>query len=525
MSYWSTAPMDRQQAVMFAPTLDACISEDHPVRLFLEVLDSRDWRAWEVRYDGRRGQPPIHPKVMAGVILYGLTQGIRSSRAMERACGNQLDFLWLAEGRVIDHSTICQFRTSFGKELKGLFREIGRVAMAMGLIRLNQVALDGTRILANSSRHQTARRRHLEGSLAALDQQMEQMLSEAAEADRQEDGLYGEQETPNRLPAALGKLSARRELLEGALETVKQLDGKRSKRRDMGSRGAQIPVADPEARVLQNKDGGSAPNYTPIVGAEGHRGFVVATDLINDNSEDKVAVEMVDQITEDFGDKPGQVLADSNFGTGVNLKELEDRQIEPLMVVSSNHDGPDNPAHRPDVSKAVCEEQRAKLPLNPQSKKLDKCCFLYDRQRDRYHCPMGKSLTFRHTRRYRRKSGLSGIYRVYQCQDCSGCPLGARCVSRVGSRRAVMRDEYEDYRQTAVARLADPAKRKIYDLRMWIVETVVAVVKQRLGVRQFLHRGLKKVKIEWDWVCCAFNLDKLVREIARLRRRFAVAVA
>jgi len=85
MSYWSTAPMDRQQAVMFAPTLDACISEDHPVRLFLEVLDSRDWRPWEGGYDGRRGQPPIHPKVMAGVILYGLTQGIRSSRARARA--------------------------------------------------------------------------------------------------------------------------------------------------------------------------------------------------------------------------------------------------------------------------------------------------------------------------------------------------------------------------------------------------------------------------------------------------------
>ena len=136
MDYWAKPGLDRQQAMLFYPTLDQSISNDHPVRLLDEILRALDWSAWEQEYDGRRGQPPIPPWVMAGVILYGLMRRIRSSRQLEYACANNIDFMWLSEGRTIDHDTLCKFRTRFKEPLKRLFKDVGRLAMTMGLIRL-----------------------------------------------------------------------------------------------------------------------------------------------------------------------------------------------------------------------------------------------------------------------------------------------------------------------------------------------------------------------------------------------------
>ncbi len=156
MSGWNQAPLPRDQILLFPETLGDRIPQDHSVRLFAEILDTLDWSSWERHYVLVAGQPPIHPKIMAGVILYGLTHGMRSSRRLEWACTNAVDFMWLVEGRTIDHSTLCDFRTKFKRELEDLFRQIGRVAMHLGLISLNQVALDETRVKANSSPHSTA---------------------------------------------------------------------------------------------------------------------------------------------------------------------------------------------------------------------------------------------------------------------------------------------------------------------------------------------------------------------------------
>jgi transposase len=171
--------MDRRQATLFAPTLDDSIAANHPVRLFEEVLGSFSFDDWEPDYFRLAGQPPIHPRVLAGCLLYGLSLGIRSSRRLEEACINRVDFMWLLDGRTPDHSTLCNFRLRFEKPLKGLFAKVGRVAMEMGMVTLNQVALDGTDIRANNSRGNTARRPSLEQKLAVLDQQIEAAMNQA----------------------------------------------------------------------------------------------------------------------------------------------------------------------------------------------------------------------------------------------------------------------------------------------------------------------------------------------------------
>jgi len=121
------------------------------VRLLDEMLAPLDWSEWENRYCGVAGQPAIRPRVMAGAILYGLTVGVRTSRGLEQARVNRLDFLWLVEGRDIDLSTFAKFRKDFAPQVKALFKQVGRPATAMGLVRLNLAALDGSRVKANSA--------------------------------------------------------------------------------------------------------------------------------------------------------------------------------------------------------------------------------------------------------------------------------------------------------------------------------------------------------------------------------------
>src|SRR5690348_10534269 len=105
MSYWAKAPMPREQILLFATTVDERIPDDAPVRLLAEILDGHDWTAWESQYHGKLGQPPIHPRIMAGLWLYGMRRGVRSSRKLEYMAGHNIDFIWLAEGHHPDHST------------------------------------------------------------------------------------------------------------------------------------------------------------------------------------------------------------------------------------------------------------------------------------------------------------------------------------------------------------------------------------------------------------------------------------
>lgn len=520
MARWATPPMDRRQAIMFTPTLDQVIPEDHPVRLFDEILTQCDWTDWEAQYVRVHGQPPIHPRIMAGVILYGLSHGIRSSRRLEWACKNAMDFLWLAEGRDIDHSTFCNFRTRFGQELKGLFRQIGRIAMVMGMIRLNQVALDGTRVKANSSRHGTASAKTLEGRMTALNERIEHIFAQAQQADEQENDLFGNSVSPNHLPKELSDLRKRQQRLRKALDSVRAKEANRKEGRAK-SKPVKVPVADPDSSIQPNKEGGYAPNYTPMAATDGTKGFIVDVDVLSEGGEGQTTVATVDRIEDAFEDKPEQFLADSAHAAGTNLEELDSREVEAYIPVTQREETKENPARRADPTEAVVQEDWARLARNGRTKKLDRCAFVFDSAKDCYYCPMGQALNFVRVQDKHRSNG-GGVYRLYRCNACRSCPLSGECVSSKTGFRTVFRDEHEHFREAMDARLDSEEGKKTYSRRKWIAETPFAVLKTCMRLRQFLLRGLEKVRTEWLWACTAFNLSKLAREISALRVRLAL---
>lgn len=527
MDYWDKAPMSREQIVLFAPTLDSVIPEDHPVRLFDEVLQGCDWSEWEAHYDGKRGRPPIHPRILAGVILYGLTRGVRSSRHLEYLTSNNLDFLWLASGRTLDHTTICTFRTHFHDALRSLFRQIGRIALTMGVARLNEVALDGTRVKANNGRYETLTAEGLEARLAALDEELGRMLREAEAADRRDDELFDTGESSERLPRELAEAKERQRRLQAALEKAQAADkARRSEGIDPQKNPAQVPTTDPDSRVLPNKEGGYAANYTPMATTDVHGGYILDGDVIASTSEHVVTIPSMDRIKGNFGEFPEVALADGVHATGSNIEGMEERGIEFFSHVGSAEVKGTNPALREDPTKPVEESEKGDLPRNPQTKKFDKSAFVYDEERDAWYCPQGKRLDYSEKKSKLDAEGNRMYYHVYRCEDCAGCPWSSDCCSEKSKQgRSVSRDEHAKRREQFAAKMSRPESQQAYAKRFHAAETPFAILKQIMALRQFLHRGLEKVKVEWLWACSAFNLAKLTRDIARLRADFSKLVA
>ncbi|MHC4066174.1 MAG: IS1182 family transposase [Planctomycetota bacterium] len=525
MSGWNQAPLPRDQILLFPETLGDRIPQDHSVRLFAEIFDTLDWSSWERHYVLVAGQPPIHPKIMAGVMLYGLSHGLRSSRRLEWACANAVDFMWLAEGRTIDHSTLCDFRTKFKQGLKDLFRRIGRVAMGLGLIRLNQVALDGTRIKANSSAHSTASAKTLDERLKVLDEQIEKMLTEADQVDQQDQDLFGDRVSSNTLPAELADLKRRQAKLHQALEAAKKADAKRAKRKRSSKRAAKVPVADPDSAIMPNKAGGYAPNFNPLAAVDNECGMIVDADVLNEMNEAETVIPTVERIESTFGDPPEQFLADSTFATGGNLSDLADRGIEAVMPVEQTKLPDENPAERVDPTQPVAESDWPKLPRRAQTRKLDRSAFIYDAAKDCYYCPLGRALEFDYVKTQSRDTCEASEYRVYQCQSCTGCGLAADCLRGNSQRRTVSHDQHEAARQKVAARMQTEPGKKAYAQRAHLAETPNGFIKQVIGLRQFLLRGLDKVRTEWLWACTAFNLRKLILAIRMLRAEGTVPPA
>jgi transposase len=522
MANWAQPKMQREQIVLFSPNLDAMIPDDHPVRLFDDLLSLCDWTPWENHYCLVHGQPPIHPRILAGVILYGLARGMRSSRILEYMLATNIDFMWLAEGRKIDHSTICGFRTKFRRELKQLFKDVFKIAIKAGLANLETVALDATRVKANSSRHNTATAETIAERLARLDQMIEQMLIEAEQADTEDPGLYGPIPT-DKLPKDLVDATQRRERLVKALAAAKARDespkAKAKARKGKKVKPAAVPIADPESTVLPNKEGGFAPNYTPAVTTESQGGFIADAEVLPGGEDPQQAVDTIDRIEEAFGQKPKQMLADSAYDSGQTLADLDQRDVEAFIPFKQRPTAVGNPAVREAPTQPVAEADWDKLPRNCKSHKLDRAAFVYDGAADCYYCPMGRPLPF--WRIHNRANSARPVKaRYYQCAG-GDCPLADQCTNSESGRRSVAHDDCEHHRRAMDSRLASDRGRKIYAQRKWIAETPFGSIKRQMGLRQFLLRGLENVKAEWLWACTAFNLAKLVRNGVAVRAYMA----
>ena len=276
---------------------------------------------------------------------------------------------------------------------------------------------------------------------------------------------------------------------------------------------------------MPNKEGGYAPNYTPVVTVDGQCGMIVDADVLAEVNESSSAAASVDRIEENFGVKPEKFLTDAGNNGGQVMAEMEDRGVEFYAPAQSHQPQPGDAAYREDPSQAVPQSQWSDLKRNSQGQ-LDKSNFIYSSEEDTYFCPLGQKLSFEKTKTAQR-GGVGVKLRMYRCESCAGCPLaGAGCLSGTNKHgRTITREPHEKVHERTAARMSTPAARELYRQRPRIAETPFAILKSIMGLRQFLLRGLEKVQTEWLWAVTAFNLMKLVRALGALRAECAELAA
>jgi len=508
---WVPPVESREQLVLFSRKIDDMLPEDHAVRQLAAIMDQIDWSDWEREYVQRGpGRTALHPKVMASVILYGLLTRIRTSRQLEEALTLRIDFRWLAEGRSIDHSTFCIFRGSHRQRLEGLFVQLGLLAKTAGILKLSELAFDGTKIRANNRRSGKLKTENLRELRDELEKKFHEHVAEAEKLDAAQssrnDDDSGDPGNREKKSQSLQNIKSRLQEANRALAEVERLEetGETVPKR--------LPTTDVECRVTPNKEGGFAPNYTPGAMMDTYSGMIVATDAIGDTNEKAMLPAALDAVKKDFDAVPDRMLADGIFSHGTNLAELEKRGIELYSPVASQVG---NPALREDPQQAVPADQIDDLPTKKTRGQIqfDKLAFVYDAEQDVYCCPAGKSMPYKSTTVTKAVDDTEIETRRYQASpaDCQDCELRSRCITAKHAKsRQVQHDQFEGLREQLRHRMETPAGRKTYARRMAVGERPFAVIKQTMGARQFLTRGLARVKQEWLWLATAFNLKRLL---------------
>lgn len=523
MSGFRTPEIPREQLVLWEHRLEDAIPSNCPVRHFDYLLRSgafaETFAGMEREYVLNMGKPPYHPRVLAGLYFYGMLERIRSSRKLEKACYSRLDVIWLMEGQVPDHSTIAGFVSKHGKQLRKLFRDVLGVMHRAELVTLEHVAFDGTKIEGDAGKSSVRSEEKIKSWASHLDAKIAAMEEEFAENEKREASLFGES-NPWIPPKAenrkkeLAELKRKEALLKKALEEIE--------RRQEEHVGRKPPkriasTTDPDARSMPGKDGASRPNYNAQAGVDEAYGGIVSAD-VNDQPDDSGQLTpMVDQAIENCGQALQAVTADSQYNTGPDLAAMEERQIDCYLPNTSENSeaAPLGEAQQEALDavhqeRELTEPQWDALPKNTQGK-FDKSAFVYDREKDVYRCPAGRTLVPLGINKDRKKWGTAERQKYGGCAACATCAHAASCCKNPGKGRTINRDQYEDRRERLRERMATEEGRGIYKHRKFTVEPRFGHIKHNMGIRRFLRRGLEKVKTEWTMICTAANLGILLR--------------
>ena len=513
----------RGQLALWAHRLEDAIPQDHPVRLLDYLLHSEafgeTFTAWTGEYVLIEGKPPYHPRDLSALYLYGMMNRIRSSRQLESACHNRLDVIWLMQGQKPDHSTIASFVRQHGQHLRKLFRNVLGVAVRAGLVGLDHLAVDGTKIEADAGKSSVRREEKIASWLSHLDEKIAALEAEWSENEQRESLLFGDQ-APWVPPKGrtekhkLAKLQRQRDRLDKALRQIER------RRQEHPSGKPPKPIAsttDPDSRSMKDKEGRSKPNYNGQAAVDDAQGVIAAAE-VNDQPEDSGQLTpLVEQAIENCGQKPQAVSADSQYNTGPELASMEQKGVISYLP-DSGQNSEAAPADEAvgQALEAVAQgqtltnEQWEALPRSSRGL-IDKSAFCYDKQKDEYRCPAGRWLRVLRTSRDTKKWGTA-IRRQYgHPMACGSCEQAARCCKDPAKGRVINRDQYEDHRQRLRERMATPVGRETYRRRKHTVEPRFGQIKHVLGVRRFMRRGLEAVRTEWSMVCTAVNIGILLR--------------
>ena len=343
-------PYDPDQLLLMPPALADWVPEEHLARFVSDVVDTLDLAAIEESYDEERGYPPYHPRMMVKVLLYGYCTGVYSSRKIARQLTDSVAFRFLAAGNQPDFRTVSEFRKRHGAALAGLFQQVLRLCRRAGLVKLGQVAIDGTKIKANASKHKAMSYRRMHEAEAALAGEVAELLRRAEVADQAEDARYGAERRGDELPAELARRESRlakireaKAALEAEARTRAQGDGTPSDEARPPDK-AQRNFTDPESKIQKSSEG-FIQGYNAQVAVDATAQVIVAQHVTAASPDAEQLQPAVAAMVSGLHRRPQVVLADAGYWSEANVVALQQRGIEPLIATGRRK-------HRETVPKA-----------------------------------------------------------------------------------------------------------------------------------------------------------------------------
>ena len=321
-----------EQKLLLPPSLQDWLPESHLVYFVSDVVDQLDLSAIESVYEKEwRGQPPYHPRLMVKLLLYGYCLGVRSSRKIAQRLVEDVAFRVLAAGNQPDFRTLSDFRKIHLPALEQLFQQVLRLALEAGALKLGRVALDGTKMKANASKHKAMSWGRMKQAEKRIREEVKRMLAEAAEVDAAEDACYGADKTGQDLPEELQRRQTRLEKIRQAQKALKLRA--RDKAATQGQSAEQVEKAqprdkdqynfsDPESRIMKGGDG-FLQAYNAQAAVESSCQLIVGQTVTQAANDKEQLTPLLQAVEQQSGQRPEEVLADSGYCSEKNLESLE----------------------------------------------------------------------------------------------------------------------------------------------------------------------------------------------------------
>lgn len=331
------------QMLLVPPSLRDWLPEDHLAYFVSDLVDDLDLSEIESVYEREeRGQPPYHPRMMTKVLLYAYCVGVFSSRRIQKRLIEDVAFRVLAAGNTPDFRTLSDFRKIHRQAIDGLFQQVLRLALEAGVIRLGRVALDGSKVKANASKHKAMSYGYMKRKERELKDEVRKLLDEAEREDEAEDARYGRDRRGDELPEELrhreSRLKRIREAKRALEEEARQGAEGANKKEVKPEDKTQRNFTDPESRIMKGPDG-FVQGYNCQIAVEENSQLIVGQTVTQEGNDKEQLKPMVGAIEEQAGKKPKVVLADNGYCSEKNLKYLTRRRIDGYIATGRHQHG------------------------------------------------------------------------------------------------------------------------------------------------------------------------------------------
>jgi len=344
------------QPQLLPPSVDEFVPAAHVAHFIRDLVrDQLDLSAIVDSYTEVRGYPPYDPTMMTALLLYGYSRGVYSSRRLARACEERLDFLAVTAMNRPDFRTISDFRKRHLAALSGLFVQVLRLCQKADLVELGHVALDGTKMKANASKHKAMSYGRMKKAEAELAVEVESWLKAAEAADAEEDADYGADRRGDEMPdwvankaKRLAKIREAKAALEAEAKDKAEEKAKEPKRYRGGRKPktpagmppdkAQRNFTDPESKIMKGRDG-FIQGYNAQAAVDAKAQVIIAHGLTDCAADSDQLVPMVDAIKDNIGEAPSQISADSGYCSEANIQAMEDRKVDAYIATGRQKHG------------------------------------------------------------------------------------------------------------------------------------------------------------------------------------------